>query len=100
MWAHDSTRRRGAPAAGAVDEVAVVGAQPREEGEVVAARDDVDAVDLDHLHAVDDALNVAHGRGPRLGFRVGESLSGHGDATCLRERQRPAGHVAEPRRWV
>ena len=62
--------------------------------------EDRDDVDLDHLHAVDDALNVAHGRGPRLGFRVRESLSGHGDATCLRERQCPAGHVAEPRRWV
>ena len=100
MWAQYSTRRRGGTAAGAVDEVAVVGAEPREEGEVVAARDDVDAVDLDDLHAVDDALYVAHGRGPRLGSRVGEALSGQRDATCLRERQRPAGHVAEPRRWV
>jgi len=69
---------------GSVDQRAVVGAEARVEGEVVAARDDVDAVDLHDAHGVDDPLHLAGGRAPRLWPRDAEALGGKRDPTGRR----------------
>ena len=59
----------GRPVTGPVDEGAVVRAEPGPERQVVAARDDVDAVDLDDADRVDHALDVARRGGPRASGR-------------------------------
>jgi len=82
----------GRPVAGAVEQGGVVGAEPGEEGEVLAAGDDVDAVDLDDADAVDDPLDVPHPGTPRSGHRVGETLCGERDSARLGLRQPTSRH--------
>ena len=58
-------------------------AKAGEEWDVLATGDDVDAVDLDDSHAVDDPLDVTHGGRARRWSGVVETLGGDGDAPCL-----------------
>ena len=64
--------------AGAVEQTTVIRAESGEEGQVLAAHDDVDAVDLHDRHRVDDALQVA--RAGQQGARAGETLGRQRDA--------------------
>ena len=89
-----STRRGGAAGGGrAVEQRTVVGTEPAEDRHVVAAAEDVDAVDLQDGHPVDQALQVPGGhRARRPGRR--EALRREGDAARLGARQ-PLGHGRE-----
>jgi len=68
---------------GAVHQRGVVGAEAGEEREVVAAREDVDAVDLDDADAVDDPLDLAHGGLARRRPGIGKTLGNDGDSPGL-----------------
>ena len=82
--------------AGPVEQGRVVGTEAGEEREVLAAGEDVDAVDLDDADAVDHPLDVAHGRLARRRPGVGEPLRHDGDAPGLGLGQPGdvAGHVS------
>ncbi len=85
------------PVASPLEHRAVIGAETREEREVVAARQDVDAVDLHDADAVDDALDVAHRGGEGRRTRVEKALGCDRDAASLRRGQltdRAGGHAA------
>jgi hypothetical protein len=91
---HEPPRR---PVASPVEDRAVVRTEAREEGEVVAARQHVDAVDLHDAHPVDDALDVTHGGSEGLRARVEQALGCDRDATCLGKGEptdRAGGHGA------
>ena len=72
------------PVASPVEDRAVVRTEAGEEREVVAARQHVDAVDLDDADPVDDALDVTHGGREGLRARVEEALGGDRDPAGLR----------------
>ena len=75
----------GCHVAGPVDESTVVGPEPGEERQVLAAHDHVDAVDLHHTDGVDDPLHVAGARRGRPRPRE----------TLCRERDAARGPVRE-----
>src|SRR5450759_2082553 len=81
---------------GPVEQGRVVGTEAGEEREVLAAGEDVDAVDLDDADAVDHPLDVTHGRLARRWPGVGEPLRNNGDAPGLGLGQPGdvAGHVS------
>ena len=81
---------------GTVQEGSVIGTEAGEDREVLAAGEDVDAVDLDDADAVDHPLDVAHGRLARRRPGVGEPLRHDGDAPGLGLGQPGdvAGHVS------
>src|SRR6476659_7710385 len=86
----------GRPVTGPVEQRGVVGPEPGEEREVLAAGEHVDAVDLDDTDPVDDALDVAHRRGEGCGAWVEEALGGDGDASGLASRQAAGGGAHSP----
>ena len=63
----------------AVEVIAVVVSQPREQRQVVRAREDVDGIDLQQAQPADGALDLA-GVGRAVGAGDGEALGGEGDA--------------------
>ena len=68
-----------APPGEAIEKVAVVVAQPREQRQVMGARQDVDRIDLQQAQPIDRALDVA-GVGGARGTRRAEALRGERDA--------------------
>lgn len=76
---------------GLVEQPPVVGAQPGEERQVVAADEHVDAVDLHDGHPVDDPLQVARRHGAHGRPRLGENLCGQGDPACLAKAEGAGG---------
>ena len=65
----------------------VVRTQPGEEREVMATREDVDAVDLDDADAVDNPMDMAHGYLARRRPRIAKPLGNDGDPPGLGLRQ-------------
>jgi len=78
---------------GTVEQRRVIGAQAGEERQVLAARDDVDAVDLDDADPVDDPMDLPHGGLAGRWSWVGKPLGHDGDASGLGPSQ-PGGHKA------
>ena len=91
-----STTRRGATSRARSSRRTVVGAEPGEERQVLAAHDDVDAVDLHDADRVDDPLQVA-GAGQQ-GARPREALGRERDApgAARVERCTPTRRVTHP----
>jgi hypothetical protein len=81
----DETTRRGV--AHPIQRLAVIGAEAAEERQVMTARHDVDAVDLDDAEPVNDAAQVPGANRAGCGTRRGQPLSGQRDPPGLRSSQ-------------